>query len=58
VLNADAREVAAGIRRRAIAAQLNHKRIKADACAEYLTDKSDHLDYPTALAESRPIAGG
>ncbi len=52
VLEGNARGVAAGIRRRATAEQLpTPKRIKADACAKYLTNQADHLDYPTALAK-------
>ncbi len=59
VLNGNAREVAAGIRRRATTAGLNkHKPIKADACAKYLTNKADYLDYPTALAQGWPVASG
>lgn len=59
VLNGNAREVAAGIRRRASTARLNNqKRIKADACAKYLTNKAAYLDYPTALAEGWPVASG
>jgi hypothetical protein len=59
VLEGKAREVAAGIRRRASAARLsNQKRTKADACAKYLTNKADYLDYPTALASGWPIASG
>ncbi len=59
VLGGNAREVAAGIRRRATTARLNkQKRIKADACAKYLTNKQKYLDYPTALAEGWPVASG
>jgi hypothetical protein len=59
VLEGNAREVAAGIRRRATATALaKQKRLKADACATYLTNKADHLDYPTALANGWPIASG
>jgi hypothetical protein len=59
VLEGHARQVATGIRRRATAARItNHKRIKADACATYLTNKADYLDYPTALAQGWPIATG
>ncbi len=59
VLDGNAREVAAGIRRRATTTRLTKpKRIKADACAKYLTNKADNLDYPTALAEGWPVASG
>ena len=59
ILEGNARDVAAGIRRRATAARLSkQKRIKADACARYLTNKADYLDYPTALAAGWPIATG
>jgi hypothetical protein len=59
VLEGQAREVAAGIRRRATAAKLaKAKRQKADNCARYLANKADHLDYPTALASGWPIATG
>ena len=59
VLEGHAREVATGIRRRATAAGLaKHKRIKADACAKYLTNKADYLNYPKALAQGWPIASG
>ena len=59
MLQRHARDVASGIRRRATGAGLaKQKRIKADACATYLTNKADHLDYPTALAEGWPVATG
>lgn len=59
VLEGHARDVATGIRRRATASRLTkQKRIKADACATYLTNKADYLDYPTALAEGWPVASG
>ncbi len=59
VLEGHAREVAAGIRRRATATELNkQKRIKADTCATYLTNKAPYLDYPTALANGWPVASG
>ena len=59
LLEGRAREVAAGIRRRATAAGLHkQKRAKADACAKYLTNKADYLDYPTALASGWPVASG
>jgi hypothetical protein len=59
VLAGYAREVATGIRRRATTAGLNkQQRIKADACAKYLTNKADYLDYPTALAQGWPVASG
>ena len=59
ILDGNAREVATGIRRRATAAGLSRqKRTKADACATYLTNKADYLDYPTALAAGWPVASG
>ena len=59
VLEGNAPDVAAGIRRRASTERLSkQKRLKADACAKYLTNKSDHLDYPTALAAGWPVASG
>jgi len=59
VLDGNARAVATGIRRRATTARLGkQKRIKADACAKYLTNKADYLDYPTALAGGWPVASG
>lgn len=59
ILEGNALQVAAGIRRRATAARLaKPKRAKADACAKYLTNKADYLDYPTALAAGWPIATG
>ena len=59
VLGGKAREVAAGIRRRATAGRLGKKkRTKADACAKYLANKADYLDYPTALAKGWPVASG
>lgn len=59
VLDGNARQVAAGIRRRASTAHLSKaKRKSADACADYLTNKADYLDYPTALAAGWPIATG
>jgi len=59
VLEGRAREVAAGIRRRATTAGLaKPKRKKADEAARYLTNKAPYLDYPTALAAGWPIATG
>lgn len=59
VLEGNAREVAAGIRRRATTLALAApKRKKADACAVYLTNKAPYLDYPTALAAGWPVATG
>jgi hypothetical protein len=59
VLGGKAREIAAGIRRRATAGGLSKaKRKKADECARYLINKASYLDYPTALAAGWPIATG
>ncbi len=59
VLNGNATDVAAGIRRRATATRLaTTKRRKADLCANYLLNKAPYLDYPTALAAGWPIATG
>lgn len=59
VLDGNARDVAAGIRRRATTAGLPaSKRKKADDCARYLINKAAYLDYPTALAAGWPIATG
>ncbi|MGH9121526.1 MAG: ISKra4 family transposase [Acidimicrobiales bacterium] len=59
ILEGHARQVATGIRRRATAAGLSkQKRLRADACATYLTNKADYLNYPSALAEGWPIASG
>lgn len=59
VLEGKARDVAAGIRRRATAAGLaNQKRKKADEAARYLINKAPYLDYPTALANGWPVATG
>ena len=59
VLEGNARDVAAGIRRRASTAHLaKAKRKNADACATYLTNKAPYLDYPTALAAGWPVATG
>ncbi len=59
ILEGQARQVAAGVRRRATAARLDKaRRRKADDCARYLVNKAAHLDYPTALASGWPIATG
>ncbi len=59
ILQGAARDVAAGIRRRASAQQLAASaRRGADACASYLTAKAGYLDYPKALAAGWPIATG
>lgn len=57
VLEGKAREVAAGIRRRATTAGLaKPRRKKADECARYLVNKAPYLDYPAALAAGWPVA--
>lgn len=59
ILEGGARDVAAGIRRRASSEGLKASERKgADTCAKYLTNKADYLDYPTALAGGWPIATG
>lgn len=59
VLEGKARDVAAGIRRRASTMQLSPgSRNKADQAARYLVNKADYLDYPTALKSGWPIATG
>ena len=59
VLDGKARQVAAGIRRRATTMRLPRtQRTKADTCARYLVNKANYLDYPTALASGWPIATG
>ncbi len=59
VLNGNAHQVAAAIRRRATRDKLTATRRKgADTCANYLTAKSPYLNYPAALANGWPIATG
>ncbi|MFN2503707.1 MAG: hypothetical protein ABR540_05650 [Acidimicrobiales bacterium] len=59
VLEGKARDVAAGIRRRATTAGLSKpKRKKADECARYLVNKAGYLDYPAALVAGWPVATG
>jgi len=59
VLNGHASTVAAAIRRKATCRGLPAaQRANADRCADYLLNKRDHLDYPTALAHGWPIATG
>ena len=59
VLDGKSTRVAGAIRRAATMAKLDRaKRAGADACATYLTNKSQYLDYPTALAKGWPIATG
>jgi len=59
ILDGGARNVAAGIRRRASSKGLMASDRKGtDACARYLTNKAAYLDYPTALAGGWPIATG
>jgi hypothetical protein len=58
-LRGKARQVAAGIRRRAAAyGYSGPERAGADECARYLENKQDYLDYATALAKGWPIATG
>jgi len=59
VLHGKARQVAAGIRRRATAyGYAGPERAGADEAARYLENKQDYLDYATALAKGWPIATG
>jgi hypothetical protein len=59
ILQGKARQVAAGIRRRATAYGYSPaERAGADECARYLQNKQDHLGYATALAKGWPIATG
>ncbi|MGB8379902.1 MAG: ISKra4 family transposase [Dermatophilaceae bacterium] len=59
VLEGHARDVAAGIRRRASTMRLSPTtRKKADEAARYLVNKAPYLDYPTALQSGWPIATG
>ncbi len=59
VLEGQASTVAAAIRRKATALELDDKiRENADTCADYLLSKRDYLDYPTALTQGWPIATG
>jgi hypothetical protein len=59
ILNGKARQTAATLRRAATTAGLEpSKRAGADKCADYLTNKSAYLDYPTALTNGWPIATG
>jgi len=59
VLAGHARQVAAGIRRRATRNGLDPpRRRNAENAARYLTRNADLLDYPTALAAGWPIATG
>jgi hypothetical protein len=59
VLQGHARKVAGTIRRQATAARLDcAARKPADEAANYLTNKSPYLDYPTALTQGWPIATG
>jgi len=59
ILRGRARQVAAGIRRRATTYQYSPaERAGAGECARYLTAKARHLDYPKALKEGWPIATG
>lgn len=59
ILDGHAKAVATTIRRTATRRNLNDdQRANADRCADYLTNKHDLLDYPTALREGWPIATG
>ena len=59
ILDGKARDVQAGIRRRASSYGYSTKeREGADACADYLENKKDYLDYPAFLAVGWPVASG
>ena len=59
ILRGKARQVAAGIRRRATAyGYSGPERAGAGECARYLENKQDYLDYATALEKGWPIATG
>ena len=59
MLEGHARKVAGGIRRQATNARLHGaRRQPADEAANYLTNKTPYLDYPTALRNGWPIATG
>ncbi|HCU95414.1 MAG TPA: ISKra4 family transposase [Actinobacteria bacterium] len=59
ILHGKARQVAAGIRRRATSYGYSRaERGGADECARYLENKQDYLDYATALRKGWPIATG
>jgi hypothetical protein len=59
VLDGKAKDVAAGIRRRAATEGLPASERKgADECATYLANKAGYLNYPKALSSGWPIATG
>jgi hypothetical protein len=59
ILGGKARQVAAGIRRRATTFGFRDtERAGADRCADYLTAKAHHMRYDLALAHGWPIATG
>ena len=59
ILHGKARQVAAGIRRRATTYGYSPaERAGAGECARYLDNKKDHLDYARALRKGWPIATG
>jgi hypothetical protein len=59
ILHGKARQVAAGIRRRAATyGYSGTERAGADEAARYLDNKKDYLGYATALAKGWPIATG
>jgi hypothetical protein len=59
ILHGKARQVAAGIRRRATTCEYSPaERAGADEAARYLENKQQYLDYATALGKGWPIATG
>jgi hypothetical protein len=59
ILTGNPTRVAGSIRRQATTAGLAPaQRAGADTCANYLTNKAPHLDYPNALQHGWPIATG
>jgi hypothetical protein len=59
ILHGKASTVTAAIRRKATRLELTPaERANVDRCANYVLNKRDHLDYPTALQQGWPIATG
>jgi hypothetical protein len=57
ILHGSARQIAAGIRRRATTCGYSPaERAGSDECARYLDNKNGYLDYATALGKGWPVA--